>query len=124
MSSKTHGPQAYRQPTVRVQAASTTITVTSATTIAKLIANLGNPALLNRLRPLSAGTATIASSFGGKSAADLSMTIGSSAVTIQSVSLVGTTWCTSGSADVQCSVTFAGTPGTTNVLEVAMHCGK
>ena len=49
------------------------------------------------------------------------MTIGSSAVTVQSVSLARTTWCTSSSADVQCSETFAGIAGTTNVLEVSMQ---
>ena len=105
-----------------VQAASTTVTATD-TTVAKLIANLGNSTLLNRLRPVAAGTATIKSSFGGASAPDLSMGIGSSAtaVTVLSVSLAGTSWCTSGSRDVQCSVTFAGIRDTTNVLEVGMQ---
>jgi len=77
------------------QAASRVLGVTPLTT-AKLIANLGNTTLLNRLRPLAAGTATIAGSFGGLSATPLA----------------------SNSTDVQCGVTFAGLPGATNVLQV------
>lgn len=107
-----------------MQAATTTITVTSPTT-AKLIANLGNPSLLNRLRPLAAGTATIAGSFGGGPATGLSMTIGApaAAVTVTSVAL-SVSWCSSGSTDVQCSGTFAGIPGSTSVLEVGVQCGS
>ncbi|KAL3148640.1 hypothetical protein ABBQ38_014063 [Trebouxia sp. C0009 RCD-2024] len=98
---------------LHVWAATATITVTSPTT-AKLIANLGNSTLLNRVRSLAAGTATIAGSFGGSAATGLSMTIGApaAAVTVTSVAL-SASWCT----DVQCSGTFAGIPGSTSVLE-------
>ena len=98
------------------QAASTVLSVTPLTT-AKLIANLGNTTLLNRLRPLAAGTATIAASFGGLSATPLAITIGSTGVTMSTVTL-SANWCTSNSTDVQCGVTFAGLPGATNVLQV------
>ncbi|KAL0035306.1 hypothetical protein WJX77_000193 [Trebouxia sp. C0004] len=99
-------------------AASSIIGVTPLTT-AKLIANLGNAALLNRLRPLAAGTATIAGSFGGLSATPLAITIGSIPVTVSTVTL-SAKWCISNSTDVQCGVTFAGLPGATNVLQVVM----
>ncbi len=98
------------------QAASTVLSVTPLTT-AKLIANLGNTTLLNRLRPLGSGTATIAGSFGGLSATSLAITIGSTGVTIATMTL-SANWCTSNSTDVQCGVTFAGLPGATNVLQV------
>ena len=98
------------------QAASRVLSVTPLTT-AKLIANIGNTTLLNRLRPLAAGTATIAGSFGGLSATPLAITIGSTAVTVSTVTL-SATWCTSNSTDVQCGVTFVGLPGATNVLQV------
>lgn len=89
---------------------------------AKLIANLGNVTLLNRLRPQLPGTAILTGSFGGKPVTStLSITLGgpSTAVTVASVEL-SATWCTSGSSDIQCSVTFAGLPGATNVLEVRL----
>jgi hypothetical protein len=98
------------------QAASRVLGVTPLTT-AKLIANLGNTTLLNRLRPLAAGTATIAGSFGGLSATPLAITIGTTPVTVSTVTL-SANWCTSNSTDVQCGVTFAGLPGATNVLQV------
>ncbi|DBB14474.1 TPA: hypothetical protein ACH3X3_004761 [Trebouxia sp. C0006] len=99
-------------------AASTVLSVTPLTT-AKLIANLGNTTLLNRLRPLAAGAATIAASFGGLSATPLAITIGSTGATIATITL-SANWCTSNSTDVQCGRTFAGLPGATNVLQVVM----
>lgn len=106
---------------LHAQAASTTITTSSAAT-AKLIANLGNTTLLNRLRPQAAGITTIAGRFGGTTATGFDMTVDTATVTVQSIqfALPGT-WCTSGSTDVQCGVTFAGTPGAENVLEVGLR---
>lgn len=103
------------------QAASTVIDPPPVGT-AKLIANLGNTTLLNRLRPQLAGSISLTGKFGQAAATPLPMTIGtaSTAVTVTSISLTAT-WCTSRASDVQCSSTFAGVQGATNVLEVGCH---
>ena len=102
-----------------MQAPSTSITSSDLTTI-KFNANLGNTSLLNRLRPLQPGSATISGSFGGSSASGLVISVGGpgAAVTVQSMSLTAT-WCTSGSSDPQCPVTFAATYNSSQVLEVS-----
>lgn len=113
--------QAHTTLLLCMQAASTTIASAPATN-AKLLANLGNTTLLNRLRPLLAGSgsnATLTGRFGGAEATPLGIIIGgaSTQVTVGSLAL-SATWCTSGSSDVQCSSTFAGVTGATSVLEV------
>ena len=102
-----------------MQAPSTSITSSDLTTI-KFNANLGNTSLLNRLRPLQPGSATISGSWGGSSASGLAISVGGpgAAVTVQSMSLTAT-WCTSGSSDPQCPVTFAATYNSSQVLEVS-----
>lgn len=102
-----------------MQAPSTSITSSDLTTI-KFNANLGNTSLLNRLRPLQPGSATISGNYGGSSASALAISVGGpgAAVTVQSMSLTAI-WCTSGSSDPQCPITFAATYNSSQVLEVS-----
>ena len=103
---------------LHAQASSLLLTASPAAA-ARMNANLGNSTLLNRLRPLAPGTATVTGSFGGRTAT-LPMTLASTIVTFDSVAL-SATWCSSNSTDPQCSVTFAGIQNTTAVLEVGLQ---
>ena len=88
----------------------------------KATVNLGTASLLNRLRPLQAGPATVAGTFGPTPvtpATSLSINIGSIPQSVSTVAL-SANWCASSNTDVQCSSTFAGVNGSVNVLQVSL----
>ncbi len=99
--------------------------VVSNTTAAKLIRNVGDAqaSVSNRLRPLLPGSVTLNGKFANASAPGLSVTLGgaSTAAKVQSVKLVPG-WCTSGSSNPQCAITFADVAGSNRTLEVQVGC--
>lgn len=108
-----------RHTTLPVLQANTTTLTSSAPTIVRFNPNLGSPTLLNRLRPLIPGSVTLTASFGGSNATPLPLTAGGSSTAVRVLSMVlSATWCTSGSSNPQCPVTFAAVRNTSQVLQV------
>ncbi|KAK9817698.1 hypothetical protein WJX72_000826 [[Myrmecia] bisecta] len=100
-------------------AAATKLKASDATT-AKLIRNVGaaQAGLINRLRPIKAGSIVLNGSFVTAAATPLTLTLGgaSTAASVQSVAL-SAGWCTSGSSNPQCAITFADVAGSNSTLE-------